>query len=94
MCLIVLIGAVAPRFALFLTWLFTDRISQAIDSSLLAFAGFLLMPFTTLFYVIAWAPVSHVSGLGWLLVGLGVLLDLGSYTNGSAYGSRRRRSAT
>ena len=90
MCLVVLIGAIAPRFALFLTWLFTDRISRAIESGLLAFAGFLFLPFTTFFYVVAWAPVSHVSGLGWALVLLGLFLDLGSYANGGRYGSSDR----
>jgi hypothetical protein len=89
MCLVVLIGAFAPRFALFLTWLFTDRISRSIDSSLLAFAGFLLVPFTTFFWVVAWAPDRHVSGFGWVLVGLGVLLDIGSWTGGGKVGSSR-----
>jgi hypothetical protein len=89
MCLVVLIGAFAPRFALFLTWLFTDRISRSIDSSLLAFAGFLLVPFTTFFWVIAWAPERHVSGFGWVLVGLGVLLDIGNWTGSGKWGSSR-----
>ena len=89
MCLIVLIGLAFPRFALFLTWLFSDRISRAIDSNLLAFAGFLVLPFTTFFYVLAWAPVIGVTGLGWFFVAFGFLLDIGSYSSGGAYGRRR-----
>lgn len=92
MCIVVLIGAFAPRFALFLTWIFSDRISQAIDSWLLSFVGFLFLPFTTLFYVVAWAPVSHVSGFGWIFVFFGFMLDMGNYGSSSAYNSKRRQS--
>lgn len=89
MCFIVLIGAFAPRFALFLTWLFSDRISQAIDNWALSLAGFFFLPFTTFFYVLAWAPVRHVSGLGWFFVVFGFLLDLGNYSGGGAYAKKR-----
>jgi hypothetical protein len=92
MCFIVLIGAVAPRFALFLMALFSDRISQAIDNWALSLAGFFFLPFTTFFYVLAWAPVRHVSGLGWFFVVFGFLLDLGNYTNSGSYAKRRGAS--
>jgi hypothetical protein len=89
MCLIALIGAVLPRFALFLTWLFTDRISRAIDSNFVAFIGFLFLPYTTLFYTFAYAPIGGVSGFGWIIVILGLLLDLGNY-GGSGQAARSR----
>ena len=92
MCIIVLLGAAFPRLALFFTWLFTNRISAAIDSNLLAFLGFLVLPFTTFFYVIAWSPVGHVSGVGWIFVALGLAFDLGNYSGSGAYANKRRRA--
>lgn len=92
MCLVAVLGLAFPRFALFVTWLFTDRISRAIDSNLLAFVGFLILPFTTFFYVLAWAPIRGLSGIGWFFVAFGFLLDLGSYGVGG-FGRRRRSDA-
>lgn len=92
MCFLVLLGAAFPRLALFFTWLFSDRISAAIESNFAAFLGFLFLPFTTFFYVVAWSPVGHVSGFGWIIVTLGLLLDLGSYSGGGTYANKRRSS--
>ena len=88
-CIVALIGLAAPRFALFITWLFTDRLSHAFDSFLIGFMGFLVLPFTTFFYAVAFAPVGGVRGFGWILVGFGLLLDLGSYTGGGVAKQRR-----
>jgi hypothetical protein len=82
-------GLAAPRFALFVTWLFTDRLSLAFNSFIEGFLGFLLLPFTTFFYAVAYAPHGGVGGFGWILVGFGLVLDLGSYTGGSA--ARKRQ---
>ena len=89
-CIVALIGLVAPRFALFLMWIFSDRLSRAFDSFVVGFLGFLLLPFTTLFWALAYAPVGGVSGFGWILVGLGLLMDLSSWGGGAREGSRRR----
>jgi hypothetical protein len=48
-----------------------------------AFLGFLLLPFTTLFFALVYAPVGGVSGFGWLIVGFGLVLDISSYTSGA-----------
>lgn len=90
MCFLVLLGAAFPRVALFFTWIFSNRISDAIDSNPAAFLGFLFLPFTTFFYVVAWSPIGHVSGFGWIIVILGLFLDLGSYSSGGVYANRRR----
>lgn len=83
----------APRFALVLTWLFTDRLSVALSSFWLGLLGFLVLPFTTVFYAWAYAPDRGVSGVGWVLVIVGVVLDVGSWTGGGAAGRRRERTA-
>jgi hypothetical protein len=92
-CLLALGGLAVPRVALALMWLFDlldDRLSMAFDSFVLGFLGFLLLPYTTLFYALAYAPIGGVSGFGWFLVILGFLMDLSSYTGGEY--SRRQRA--
>ena len=61
-----------------------------------AFAGFvipllglLVLPYTTLFYVLAWSPVGGASGRGWLVVALGFFCDLGHLAVGGVRGRRR-----
>ena len=47
----------------------------------------IFLPWTTFLYVLVYNPVEGVSFLGWLIVVLGLLADLGSYT----YGAKSRR---
>lgn len=91
-CAGVAVLAGAPRFALVLTWLFSDKLTIAFSSWWMGFIGFLLLPFTTVFYAWAYAPIRGVSGIGWAFVVLGLVLDLSSYSGG-AY-SRRQQGAT
>jgi hypothetical protein len=77
------IGALFPRFALFVLWLFTDRVDRAFTGALLPIIGFLAAPYTTLFYVLAWAPHGGVDGVGWLFVLLGAVLDVAHWQRGS-----------
>ncbi len=95
-CLVVLLGAAFPRLALLITWLFTDRVDIAFrdDTWLLPLAGLIFLPYTTFFYVLAYAPLAGVDGFGWILVGVGLLLDLGNLTGGArARRDRRLRRA-
>ncbi|MCU0312394.1 MAG: hypothetical protein MUE36_15790 [Acidimicrobiales bacterium] len=72
----------APRFGLAMLWLFTDRLTIAFSSFWIGLVGFLLLPFTTIFYALAYAPIRGVSGIGWAFVVLGLILDIGTYTGG------------
>ncbi len=86
-CLFGLLGAVAPRLALILMWLFTPWIGRAFDNFVLPVLGFIFLPLTTVIYVLV-SP----GGLGafdWILLVVGILIDLGSYGSG-AFGRRRR----
>ena len=82
-CIVALIGMAAPRFAIFLLWLFSDRMAIAFNGFFEAFLGFLLLPFTTLFFALVYAPIGGVSGFGWLIVAFGLALDISSYTSGA-----------
>lgn len=93
-CIGALAVLIGPRVALLFTWIFSNQVTQAFSSFFVPFLGLIFFPWTTLFWAIAYAPIAGVSGFwGWLLVGLGVALDIGSYS-ASAYerGMRAGRS--
>jgi hypothetical protein len=91
-CLIALAAALSPRFALFLTWIFTDRIPRAFDDSwLFPILGFFFLPWTTLAWAFAWAPVGGVTGFGWFIVIFAFLIDLGTYASSDR--ARRERGS-
>jgi len=83
-----------PRFAIFLLWLFSDRMAIAFNGFFEAFLGFLFLPFTTLFFALVYSPAlgpdGGVNGFGWLIVAFGLILDLSSYVGGA----RARRGQT
>ena len=83
-CLIALFALFGPRIALIATWLFSDMIGRAIDSVFVAVLGFLLLPWTTLAFVVFYDVGSgrEVEGLEWFLVGIAFLLDVASYAGG------------
>ena len=78
-CFFLLFAALGPRFAIIAIWLFGDRVDLAFDSALWPLLGLFFAPWTTLMYLLAWSPVGGVSGGEWLLVALGVALDLATY---------------
>jgi cell division protein FtsX len=88
-CLAALFALALPRLTIFILWVFTDRLTIAFNSFVVGFLGFLILPYTTVFYALAYAPVVGVRGFGWLLVGMGFLMDLSSYFNSDR--ERRRR---
>ena len=87
-CLLALMALFSPRLAIFFLWLFSDRMRLAFSSGLVAVAGFVFLPWTTLAWAVAYEPSQGVKGFGWFVVGLGVLFDVSSYLNGA----KRRRS--
>ena len=86
-CLLALLAAISPRFVIFLLWVFSDRLTIAFRSGWEGIIGFLLLPYTTLFYALVYAPGKGVDPFGWLIVALGVVCDLSSHL----FGSRARR---
>lgn len=88
-CIFALIALISPRLALFLVWLLTPLLGRAFDTFLVPFLGFLFLPMTTLMYALVYSPANGVSSFGWLLVLVGLLIDLGSY-GGSGYRNRGR----
>lgn len=92
-CFAILLGSAFPRLTLILIWLFSDIIRRAFDGEwVLPLLGILLLPYTTLAYVLVFWFTNYqpVTGFGWAFVILGLFFDLGSY---AAAGQNRRAAS-
>jgi hypothetical protein len=82
-CLVALGALVSPRLAIFLVWLFDrDRMSAAFDSFWIPLLGFFFLPWTTLAWAVAYAPVRGVTGFGWFVVIFAFVVDVMTYVGG------------
>ena len=69
-----------------------DRFTTVFGSSpVIPALGFLVLPWTTLFYTWFWAT-GGLDLIGWIFVGLGFLADLGTY-GGGFFGNKERVSS-
>ena len=82
-CLFALLGAFAPRIAFLVLWLFTPLVNAAFDTFIFPLLGLIFLPFTTLLYVLVIGPAGSTDFWGWLIILMGLLIDLRSY--GDAY---------
>lgn len=90
MCLFLTTLLLGPRAAVLFWWLFDpNRFSSAFDSWFWPFLGIIFLPWTTLMYLIVWSFGSEISGLDWIFIAMGALLDLTMYA-GSGYSNRSR----
>ncbi|MCA9488735.1 MAG: hypothetical protein KC933_21750 [Myxococcales bacterium] len=89
------LGLAFPRFVLVLVWLFGGGyIGRAFDTVLWPILGFFFLPLTTLAFVYSMNSLGmpgEVPPLGWVLVGLGAVSDLGLLGNGERGRRRHRR---
>ena len=88
-CLLALLAGFAPRVALVLVWFFSDLVDRAYNGFLIPLLGLILFPYATLFYVLAYSPVTGVNGWGWFFVILGFIFDLGHWAGGGVTGRQR-----
>ena len=63
-CLLALLAGFAPRVALALVWIFTNLVDRAFNGFLIPLLGLIVFPDATLFYVLAYSPVSGGVGVG------------------------------
>ena len=87
-CLVALVAVLSPRLAILLLWLFTNYVDRAFAGFILPLLGLLFLPWTTLLYVLVDIAPGPIHVAGWLVIGLGVLLDLNSLAHAAS--SRRR----
>jgi hypothetical protein len=84
-CLVLLMGFLGPRIAYIFLWIFdTTRINAAFSSWIWPLLGIIFAPWTILLYTLAWGPLNGVSGFGWVIVAIGVLLDIATYASRAA----------
>ena len=91
-CLLLALFAFGPRLVLALEWIFGHRIQHVFDHWWWPLLGIIFLPWTTLMYTIVWS-VGGVHGASWIAVGIGVALDLISYSSRQAQKMYRQRSA-
>ncbi len=91
MCLVILLLVLGPRAVIVIWWLVEPaQWSATFTTLLLPLLGFVLLPWTTLVYVLV-AP-HGVVGLDFLWLALALVADVSSHAGGGVY--RRRRGAT
>ncbi len=75
-CLLAMMIGLAPRLVLILMAIFGERINFAFDSFIIPVLGWIFAPYTTIFYILVYSPLTGVTGWDWVWVGLGVVLDI------------------
>lgn len=92
-CLLALLAGFAPRVALGLVWIFTTLVDRAFSGFLVPLLGLILFPYATLFYVLAYSPITGVGAWGWMFVVLGFVFDIGHWAAGGSTGRQRYAGA-
>ena len=91
-CLIALLLFFGPRVVLVLAFFLTNWF-HAINSTLLALAGVLLLPWTTLAWMYTYFQnEGHIGPLYAVIIVVALLADLGAYGGGRRFREWRRRS--
>lgn len=86
--------ALFSRIALLVVWLTTPLVSRAFHGGwILPLLGLLILPITTLTYVLVYYISGSVTGWGWLWVVLACLLDLAANSYPGRQAAARARRA-
>jgi hypothetical protein len=86
-----LMGAFFPRLLFILLWATTNLVDRAYTGFILPFISMLFLPFTSLFYILAYNSVTQgLTSIGWVWVFLGFLIDISSYTYNGYKGSHHQ----
>jgi len=85
--------ALFSRIALLCVWIWTPLVARAFHGGwLLPLLGILLLPITTLTYVIVYALAGGVTGWAWLWIALAFLLDLAANSFPARSATRARNT--
>ena len=86
-CFLAALVFLGPRAGILVWWLINPtRWTAAFPNFIVAFLGFIFLPWTTMAYVLTFE--GGIIGFDWIILGLGVLVDFSSWFGG---GARRRR---
>ena len=84
-CLALIAGFIGPRLAAVVWWIADPtRWDLAFSSWIWPLLGILVLPWTTLAYVLMWSVVGGVEGWEWIVVALGFAIDVATYSSRAA----------
>ena len=87
-CFITVLLLFGPRLATIIWYLASPvYVNAAFDSFLLTCLGFIFLPWTLLAYLVVYP--GGVTGFEWVLLGLGLLADIGTWGGGGGLSRRR-----
>ena len=87
-CVVAALFTLGPRAAILFWWLVQPvRWEQTFDTFLWPFVGFLILPWTTLMYVLVYP--AGINGFDYVWLGIGVAMDVFSWAGGG-YTNRDR----
>jgi len=89
-CAVTIFILFGPRLAILGWWLINPALFSSAFSTWiwpLLFAVF--APFTMIFFLFGWYLSTGISGFEWVLIAIGIVLDVSSHT-GAGYGNRGR----
>ena len=90
-CIFLLIALLSPRLGIVFLWAFTDYVYRAFQNNWFwPLLGLIFLPWTTLLFILVAAPVGNITFWGWLMVALGLLMDLSSHAQ--SYTNRQQAS--
>jgi fructose-specific phosphotransferase system IIC component len=88
-CLTALVSGFS-RLMLLMYWFARPAHMQAVfNTFIIPCLGFIVLPFTTLMYVLLWSPQVGLQGLDWLWIAIAVVLDLASIAASGATNRNR-----
>jgi hypothetical protein len=86
-CLFLIGSALAPRFVLLVIWVARPAVVNTVfDTWIVPLLGLIVLPFTTLLYLILAAPPFGMSGFDWVWIVIAACLEFAHI--GSAYERR------
>lgn len=93
-CFALGLGAFFPRVTVLLLWIFTDWVQRAFGGEwILPLVGVILLPYTTLSYILLYQFLGRVDGFAWFLVALAFIVDIGAWVGSARGGYPSRQPA-
>jgi hypothetical protein len=78
-CLFIIIAALSPRLGIIVLWIFTNYVNLVFTTWIWPLLGLIILPWTTLMYILVAAPAGGITFWGWLVVVLGLIMDISSH---------------